>query len=122
MVKKVPEVFESEYELMLIIWKNNPIRMKDLVAMAYDVRQWKRTTVYTMVKRLSDRGILTFEDGIVTAQYSKDEVGLSKAVDFLGKAYEGRISGLMSAFVDKREIDKEEAAKIKSMLEEYLGE
>lgn len=121
MAKKVPEVFESEYELMLIIWKNNPIRMKQLVADAFEVRQWKRTTVYTMIKRLGDRGIVTFEDGVVTAQYSKDEVQLSKAVDFMDKIYDGKVSNLMSAFVDKKEISKDEATEIKKMLDDYLG-
>lgn len=122
MVKKVPEVFECEYLLMRIVWANEPVRMRKLVADSYDIKQWKRTTVYTMIKRLSDRGIVTFKDGFVTSNYSKEEVQISKAVDFIDKTYDGSISDLMSAFVKKKEINKNEALEIKSMLDKYIGE
>ena len=80
MSKKVPEIFECEYQLMLLVWKNKkPTRMRQLVADGFEARNWKRTTIYTMVKRLSDRGVLKFEDGFVTAKFSKEQVQLAKA-------------------------------------------
>lgn len=122
MIRSVPEVFECEYLLMKIVWDSEPVRMRKLVADAYEVKQWKRTTVYTMIKRLSERGIVTFKDGFVTSNYSQNQVQMSKAVEFIDKTYDGSISELMSAFVDKKEIDKKEALEIKELLDKYIGE
>ena len=120
MSKKVPEIFECEYQLMLLVWKNKkPTRMRQLVADGFEARNWKRTTIYTMVKRLSDRGVLKFEDGFVTAKFSKEQVQLAKAEEFIGRIYDGKVSNLMSAFISKKKINAEELAEIKNMNSEY---
>ena len=120
MSKKVPEIFECEYQLMLLIWNNKkPIRMRQLVAEEYEAREWKRTTIYTMVKRLCDRGVLKFEDGFVSAKFTKEQVQLAKAEEFVDKIYDGKVSGMMSAFINKKKIKKNELEEIQKMLDEY---
>lgn len=121
MSKKVPEIFECEYQLMQLIWKNKkPMRMRKLVEEGYELREWKRTTIYTMVKRLSDRGVVKFEDGFVSARFSKEQVQLAKSQEFIDKIYGGELSGLISAFTDKKKLSKDEAEKICQMLDGYL--
>lgn len=120
MSKKVPEIFECEYQLMLLIWNHKkPIRMRQLCAEGYEAKEWKRTTIYTMVKRLSDRGVLKFEDGFVSARFSKEQVQLAKAEEFVDKIYDGQVSGLMSAFISKKKIKKSELEEIQEMLDSY---
>ncbi|MGN0152122.1 MAG: BlaI/MecI/CopY family transcriptional regulator [Wujia sp.] len=121
MSKKVPEIFECEYQLMTLIWNNKgSIRMRQLVADGFEAREWKRTTIYTMVKRLSDRGVLKFQDGIVTAKFTKEQVQLAKADEFLNKIYDGSITNLMSAFTGKKKLKKAEAEEIQTMLDDYI--
>ena len=120
MSKKVPEIVECEDQLMLLIWNNKkPIRMRQLVAEGYEAREWKRTTIYTMVKRLCDRGVLKFEDGFVSAKFTKEQVQLAKAEEFVDKIYDGKVSGMMSAFINKKKIKKNELEEIQKMLDEY---
>lgn len=121
MSRKVPEIFECEYQLMQLIWNHKkPMRMRKLVEEGYELREWKRTTIYTMVKRLADRGVVKFEDGFVSARFSKEQVQLAKSQEFINKIYGGEISGLISAFTDKKKISKEEAEEICQVLDEYL--
>lgn len=121
MSKKVPEIFECEYQLMQLIWNNKkPMRMRKLVEAGYELREWKRTTIYTMVKRLSDRGVVKFEDGFVSARFSKEQVQLAKSQEFIDKIYDGEISGLISAFTNKKKISKDEAEEIYQILDGYL--
>lgn len=121
MSRKVPEIFECEYQLMQLIWNyKKPMRMRKLVEEGYELREWKRTTIYTMVKRLADRGVVKFEDGFVSARFSKEQVQLAKSQEFINKIYGGEISGLISAFTDKKKISKKEAEEICQVLDEYL--
>lgn len=80
-------VFDSEFELMNMIWDNNPIRIRELIEKAEQERRWKRTTVYTMIKRLSNRGVVKYEDRFVTALYSRHDIQLMKISEFIRKYY-----------------------------------
>ena len=61
----VPKIYESEYRFCLILWKNEPVSSTDLVKICSDELGWKRTTTYTVIKRLSERGVLKNDDGTV---------------------------------------------------------
>ena len=62
-----PKIFESEYRFCLILWENEPIRSRDLAALCHEKLGWSKTTTYTVIKRLSDRGVVKNEDTIVTS-------------------------------------------------------
>lgn len=80
-------VFDSEFELMNMIWDNNPIRIRELIEKAEQERRWKRTTVYTMIKRLSNRGVVKYEDRFVTALFCRQDIQLMKISEFIRKYY-----------------------------------
>ena len=69
-----PKVFESEYRFCLIMWEHEPIKTTELVTLCQEQLGWKPTTTYTVIKRLSERGILENNNKIVTSLVSKDEV------------------------------------------------
>ena len=68
-----PKIFESEYRFCLIMWEHEPVTAVELVKLCQDQLGWKRTTTYTVIKRLGERGVLKNENGTVTALVSKDD-------------------------------------------------
>lgn len=71
---EMPKIFESEYRFCLILWEHEPVGSGELVRLCGERLGWKPTTVYTVIKRLSERGVLKNENSVVTALVSKDDV------------------------------------------------
>lgn len=69
---EIPKIHESEYRFCLILWKHEPIAAAQLAKLCQEQLGWKRTTTYTVIKRLGERGVLKNEGGVVTALVSKD--------------------------------------------------
>lgn len=70
----IPKVFESEYRFCLILWEHEPVKSSELVRLCEGQLGWKPTTTYTVIKRLSGRGVLKNENTIVSALVTKDDV------------------------------------------------
>ena len=75
----IPKIPEGEYRFCLIMWEHEPVSSLELVKLCQEKLAWKRTTTYTVIKRLGERGVLKLENGIVTSLISKEEV--EKAVN-----------------------------------------
>ena len=70
---EIPRIHESEYRFCLIMWENEPITAAQLVKLCQEQLGWKRTTTYTVIKRLGERGVLKNDNGTITSLISKDE-------------------------------------------------
>ena len=86
-----PKVFESEYRFCLILWEHEPIKSSELVNLCKEQLGWKPTTTYTVIKRLSERGVLKNENTIVSSLVSKDEVQASEINEMVEKTFEGSL-------------------------------
>lgn len=75
------KVFESEYRFCLILWENEPINSTKLARLCNEKLGWSRTTTYTVIRRLSDRGAIKNENAIVTSLVSKDEAQAAEIID-----------------------------------------
>ena len=82
---EVPKVFESEYRLCLILWEHEPIKSSELVQLCREQLGWKPTTTYTVIKRLSERGVLKNDNTIVTSRVSKDQVQAAEIDELVEK-------------------------------------
>ena len=71
---ETPKIFESEYQFCLVLWQNEPIKSRDLVELCKEQLGWKPTTTYTVIKRLSECGVLKNENSVVSSLVSKDEI------------------------------------------------
>ena len=107
-----PEIFESEYNLCLIIWKEEPISTSELVKIAKEKLKWQRTTTYTVVKRLCERKIMQNNNGIVTSLISKKEAQISRVDQMIDKTFEGSLPSFINAFVSSRKINADELKEI----------
>ena len=70
---ETPKIFESEYRFCQILWAHEPVKSRELVALCAEHLGWKPTTTYTVIKRLSERGVLKNENTVVTSLISQDE-------------------------------------------------
>ena len=70
---EVPKIFESEYRFCEILWENEPVTSSELVRLCREKLEWKKSTTYTVIRRLSERGVIKSEDAIVTSLVSRED-------------------------------------------------
>ncbi len=114
---EIPKVFESEYKFCLILWENEPIKSGDLVKLCREKLGWKNTTTYTVIKRLSERGVVKNENTIVSSLVSKEEIQEAEIVDMVEKTFEGSLPAFIAAFGRHERLTEEEIENIKRMIE-----
>ncbi len=114
---ETPKVFESEYRFCLILWENEPIKSGDLVKLCREKLGWKNTTTYTVIKRLSERGVVKNENTIVSSLISKEEIQEAKIVNMMEKTFQGSLPAFIAAFGRHEKLSEEEIEHITSMIE-----
>ena len=119
---ETPKIFESEYRFACIVWEKEPVSVKELIGLCGEELEWKRTTTYTVQKRLCERGILKNEDGIVTSLYSKEEIQYSESRQFLDKTFEGSLPEFLAAFLNGKGVSEKELEELRQMLDNYKGD
>ena len=117
-----PKVFESEYRFCLILWENEPIKSSELVNLCREQLGWKPTTTYTVIKRLSERGVLKNENTLVTSLVTKDEVQAAEIDEMVEKTFEGSLPAFIAAFTKHRKLTKEEIDAVQSIIDSYRKE
>lgn len=113
----MPKIFESEYRFCLILWENEPITSSQLAVLCKEKLGWSRTTTYTVIKRLSDRGVLKNENAIVSSLVSKQEVQVSEINELMDKTFEGSLPAFIAAFAKRQKLSDEEIEEIRRIIE-----
>ena len=111
-----PKVFESEYRFCLLLWQSEPISSSDLAKLCNKELGWSRTTTYTVIKRLSDRGVVKNENSIVTSLISKEEIQLSEMEEMMEKTFENSLPAFIAAFAKKENLSEKEIEEIKRII------
>lgn len=114
-----PKVFESEYRFCLILWEHEPVKSSELVTLCKEQLGWKPTTTYTVIKRLSERGVLKNEKTVVTSLVSKDEVQAAEINEMVEKTFEGSLPAFIAAFTKHQKISEEEIDAVQQMIDRY---
>lgn len=116
---ETPKVFESEYRFCLILWEHEPVRSSELVALCREQLGWKPTTTYTVIKRLSERGVLVNENSVVRSLVSKDEVQAAEIDALVEKKFGGSLPAFIAAFTRHRRLSGAELDEMQRMIDEY---
>lgn len=114
-----PKIFESEYRFCLILWENEPINSTKLAKLCNERLGWSRTTTYTVIKRLSERGVVKNENAVVTSLVSKEEVQQAEIDEMIEKNFEGSLPAFVAAFTKKKELSKKDVEEIRQMLDQF---
>lgn len=110
---------EMEQKFADLIWEKAPIASGELVKLCGGVFNWKRTTTYTMLKRLCDRRLFANENGTVVVCMSKEEFQAARGEQFLEENFGGSLPIFLAAFSRRRKLSGREIAELKKMIEEY---
>ena len=116
---EIPKIFESEYRFCLILWEHEPVKSSELVRLCKEQLGWKPTTTYTVIQRLSERGVLKNENTIVSSIVSKDEAQASEINEMLEKTFEGSLPAFIAAFTKHRKLSPDEIDEVQSMIDRY---
>lgn len=114
---EVPKIHESEYRFCLILWEHEPVTAAELVKLCREQLQWKRTTTYTVIKRLGERGVLKNDDGVVTSLVSKEEAQASEIDELVEKRFEGSLPAFLAAFTKHQTLSDEDLAEVQRMID-----
>lgn len=114
-----PKVFESEYRFCLILWENEPVKSSKLVELCKEQLGWKPTTTYTVIKRLSERGVLKNENTVVTSLISKDEVQAAELNEMVEKTFEGSLPAFIATFTKHQKISDKEIDAVQQMIDRF---
>jgi len=113
----IPKIHESEYRFCLILWENEPISAPELVRLTQEQLGWKRTTTYTVIKRLSQRGVLLNDNGIITSLVSKEEAQAYQIDELVEKKFEGSLPAFVAAFTKHQNLTEKELDQVQSMID-----
>ena len=118
----IPKIHEEEYRFCLILWEHEPISAADLARMCADELGWKRTTTYTVIKRLGERGVLVNEKGTVTSLVSKDDAQSYEIDELVEKKFEGSLPAFLAAFTKRQDVSEDTLDALQAMIDRARGE
>ena len=112
-----PKVFESEYRFCLILWEHEPVKSSELVRLCEEQLGWKKATTYTVIKRLTERGVVKSENTIVASLVSKSEVQMAEIDELVEKTFEGSLPAFVAAFTKHKKMSAKDIAEIRKMID-----
>lgn len=114
------KLFDGEYRFMELVWKNEPVRSMELARLCLDQLGWKKSTCFTVLKKLSQRGFVRNENAVVTAMVKRDEVQRQESKAVVDKSFGGSLPAFVTAFLSDRKLTKEEAEELRTMIEKAV--
>lgn len=112
------KIYESEYRFLCILWEHEPIESPELVRLCESRLGWKKSTTYTVIKKLSNKGIVQSENTVVRALVTKEEAERQAGDELLEKMYFGNVPAFLAAFLKDRKLSKKDIADIRKIIED----
>ena len=112
-------LYDTEYRFMEIIWEHAPVRSGELVKLSKEALGWKKSTTYTMIKRLSEKGYIVNEDAVVSVLVQKEECQQAESKEVIEKNFSGALPSFIAAFLRGNKLSDDDAARIKNMIDDY---
>ena len=114
---ETPKIFESEYRFCLILWEHEPVSASALAKLCQEQLGWKRTTTYTVIKRLGERGVLKNENGTIASLVSKDQAQASEIDELVEKKFEGSLPTFIAAFTKRQDLSDADLDEVQRMID-----
>ena len=114
-----PKIFESEYRFCLILWEHEPINSTRLVELCKENLGWSKATTYTVIRRLSERGVVKNENAVVTSLVSKEEAQKSRLNEMVEETFEGSMPAFIAAFSKSKRLSKSEVEQLRQLIDSY---
>lgn len=115
---EIPKIHESEYRFCLILWEHEPVTAVELAKLCQEQLGWKRTTTYTVIKRLGERGVLQNENGTVTSLISKDAAQAYEIEALVEKKFQGSLPAFLAAFTRHQKLSEEDLDEMQHLIDQ----
>jgi BlaI family penicillinase repressor len=110
---------ESEEKFAELIWQNEPIGSGDLVKLCEKEMNWKKSTTYTVLKKLGEKGIFQNENAVVSSLITKDEYYSRQSIRFVEDTFGGSLPKFLTAFISGKKLSKYQAEELKRLIDEH---
>lgn len=102
-----------------LIWQHEPLSSRDLVALCEKELKWKKSTTYTVLKKLCEKGLFQNEDSVITSLVSKQEFYAIQSEQFVEETFAGSLPAFIAAFTTRKRLSAKELAQIRQMIDSY---
>ena len=113
---------KTETKFADLIWEHEPIESPELVKIAECEMRWKKSTTYTVLKKLCDKNIFKNENAVVTALIKKDEFYANQSRQYVEETFGGSLPKFIAAFVSSEKLGNDQAEELKRLIDEYKEE
>lgn len=110
---------ESEEKFADLIWRNEPVASGDLVKLSEIEMNWKKSTTYTVLKKLCEKGIFQNENSVVSSLVKKDDYYAKQSIDFVEDTFGGSLPKFLTAFIGGKKISKQQAEELKKLIDQH---
>ena len=110
---------EGEYRFACIVWENEPLPSGKLVELSQAQLGWKKSTTYTVLKKLVERGVLRNENAVVTAVIPQEEILREESRAVVERTFEGSLPSFLAHFMGGKTISDDEADALKAIIDQY---
>jgi BlaI family transcriptional regulator, penicillinase repressor len=109
----------ADWRLMDIVWNHEPVESPELCRIAEEKLGWKRTTTYTVLKRLCEKGYLANVSSVVASRVARESAGKREGNQLVDRGFKGSLPAFIAAFLEGGSISSEDAAQIEQLLKDY---
>ena len=113
----IPKIHESEYRFCLIMWEREPVAAAELVKLCQERLAWKKSTTYTVIKRLGERGVLKLESGVVSALIAKEDVEREEIKTMVESKFGGSLPAFVAAFTRHQDLSEADLDEVQRMID-----
>lgn len=110
---------ESDYRFMQVVWENEPVASGKLVTLCAEKLGWKKSTTYTVLRKMCEKGFLKNEDTIVTSVIPKEKVQAYESEYFVEKTFDGSLPKFIASFLGGKTLSEKEAEEIKRLIDAH---
>ncbi|MCI7130076.1 MAG: BlaI/MecI/CopY family transcriptional regulator [Lachnospiraceae bacterium] len=113
---------DSDYRFMCVVWDHAPVNSGELVKLCEQQLGWKKSTTYTVIRKMCEKGYISNVDATVSVLISKEQVQANESEYFVERTFDGSLPGFVAAFLGGKKISAREAAQLKQMIDAHREE
>ena len=110
---------ESDFRFMCVVWENEPVSSHDLVLKCNEQLGWKKSTTYTVLKKMSEKGFAKNEGSVITSLVAKNDVQKYESNRVVNTSFDVSLPSFLASFFGGKKISEDEAQELKSLIDNY---
>ena len=114
------KLFDAEYKLMEVLWDHAPVNSTQLVSLCKEKLEWNKSTTYTVLRKLKNKGAVRHEDATVSVILTREQAIREESREL--ERWAGGLTPFMVAFMGGRKLTVKEAEELKKLIDEKMGE